>query len=471
MISVLKMKKCLIAFLMIVSAMTLFAQQGLKECESLIEQNRLLEAKILADTILASAPQSQEARFLLAWACYMENRVAEAAGVLKPLAEKDFVYPAERFGVWSNANVLMAKLRYLQYDFSQSIALIEELVKGSDSVSDEVVMLYRHSLIGKRMLTSYDDIEFLDSIVVDEIDVLRNYPQNENVGYFSYDGDTQSFVSGRGDVMISSIKDTLSKSFDLFWKEQYLDGWGEYERLRGEINTEADEISPFLMSDGLTLYFSSNDSNSLGGYDIFVSTKNSEGDFLRPINIGLPFSSPYNDYFLVIDEEKSIGYFASDRFQAEGKVAIYAFRYKNRYEKLNLDQDSIDAPRLISPHFSQSKTIFSAKTEKDSADPTIAKQFSFAITSTMIYYKYDDFHSPEALAKYMEYESLQRDIADSNRQLNEGRKQYAELADEIERTALGKTILQEEYRLIKLKQQAETLSREIRELEIREWQN
>ena len=45
-----------------------------------------------------------------------------------------------------------------------------------------------------------------------------------------------------------------------------------------------------------------------------------------PENVGMPFNSPYNDYMYVIDEFNDLGWFASDRYQPEGKCAsMYSF--------------------------------------------------------------------------------------------------------------------------------------------------
>ncbi|MDE6652118.1 MAG: hypothetical protein K2K08_06895, partial [Paramuribaculum sp.] len=81
---------------------------------------------------------------------------------------------------------------------------------------------------------------------------------------------------------------------------------------------------PFLMSDGVTLYFANNGENSIGGYDIFISRYDGE-KFLQPQNIGMPYNSPYDDYLLAIDEETGIGWWATDRNQLGEFITIYKF--------------------------------------------------------------------------------------------------------------------------------------------------
>ena len=76
----------------------------------------------------------------------------------------------------------------------------------------------------------------------------------------------------------------------------------------------------------------------LGGYDIFVTRYNTNTDtYLVPENVGMPFNSPYNDYMYVIDEYNNLGWFASDRFQPEGKVCIYVFIPNNSKQTYNYE--------------------------------------------------------------------------------------------------------------------------------------
>ena len=56
--------------------------------------------------------------------------------------------------------------------------------------------------------------------------------------------------------------------------------------------------------------------------------------------MGFPFNSYANDYMLVIDETCNVGWFASDRYQPEGKVCIYTFipnESRNPYDYENTE--------------------------------------------------------------------------------------------------------------------------------------
>ncbi len=95
----------------------------------------------------------------------------------------------------------------------------------------------------------------------------------------------------------------------LYSRIRLLDGWSEPEPLTS-LNEQGNVNYPFLMSDGITLYYASDGEGSLGGYDIFVTRYDSENsNYLRPDNIGMPFNSPANDYMYAIDESNNIGWF------------------------------------------------------------------------------------------------------------------------------------------------------------------
>ena len=93
-----------------------------------------------------------------------------------------------------------------------------------------------------------------------------------------------------------------------------------------ELDGDDAQNYPFMLSDGITLYYAAVGVESFGGYDIFVTRYDmDEKKFLYPENLGMPFNSPANDYMLAIDEFNQLRWFFSDRNQTENKVCIYIF--------------------------------------------------------------------------------------------------------------------------------------------------
>ncbi|MEM6725975.1 MAG: hypothetical protein AAF598_18170, partial [Bacteroidota bacterium] len=90
------------------------------------------------------------------------------------------------------------------------------------------------------------------------------------------------------------------------------------------INTEGDELFPFVHTDG-TIYFSSNGRDGLGGLDIYQVRQ--IGEAYGPIsNLGFPLNSNSDDFSLVLNEARSFGYFASNRSGGVGNDDIYAYK-------------------------------------------------------------------------------------------------------------------------------------------------
>ncbi|HQI89310.1 MAG TPA: hypothetical protein PLA63_08005 [Tenuifilum sp.] len=75
------------------------------------------------------------------------------------------------------------------------------------------------------------------------------------------------------------------------------DDWGPARNLGATINSPFNENTPFISTDGTTLYFSSEGHENMGGYDIFVSQLSGKGDWTTPINLGYPLNTTDDDLF------------------------------------------------------------------------------------------------------------------------------------------------------------------------------
>lgn len=100
--------------------------------------------------------------------------------------------------------------------------------------------------------------------------------------------------------------------------------WGDPVNLGPTINTEGDEMFPFIHVDG-TLYFSSNEHVGLGGVDIFY-TNGSGQDWSTPVNMKSPINSGGDDFAITLAIDKESGYLSSNREGGRGQDDIYRFR-------------------------------------------------------------------------------------------------------------------------------------------------
>ncbi len=84
------------------------------------------------------------------------------------------------------------------------------------------------------------------------------------------------------------------------------------ENLGNKINTQADEVTPFYDHSNNILYFSSNENNGLGGYDIYQNEGNIKS-WSNTLNLGNSYNSSYDDTYFSIDSTAQNAFFVSNR--------------------------------------------------------------------------------------------------------------------------------------------------------------
>jgi WD40-like Beta Propeller Repeat/Tetratricopeptide repeat len=99
--------------------------------------------------------------------------------------------------------------------------------------------------------------------------------------------------------------------------------WGPATNLGPVINTPYNEESPFLSEDDKTLFFSSRGHFNMGGYDIFYSTLLDNGEWSVPLNVGYPLNSADDDVFFKPLNQGYEGYIAKELPGGFGKQDIY----------------------------------------------------------------------------------------------------------------------------------------------------
>jgi tetratricopeptide (TPR) repeat protein len=99
--------------------------------------------------------------------------------------------------------------------------------------------------------------------------------------------------------------------------------WSKAQNLGAPINSKYDEETPFFHPDGKTIFFSSNNEKSMGGFDIFFSQIQEDETWSDPINIGSPINTPDDDVFFSTSADGKTGYFASDREGGYGLKDLY----------------------------------------------------------------------------------------------------------------------------------------------------
>lgn len=102
------------------------------------------------------------------------------------------------------------------------------------------------------------------------------------------------------------------------------DLWTEPVNMGKTINTDGDEMSPFIHFDGRTLYFSSDGRAGMGGFDIYVTRMNDDSTWTEPQNLGYPINTYNDEMGLVIEAGGQKAYFSTVRDKVYGKD-IFSF--------------------------------------------------------------------------------------------------------------------------------------------------
>ena len=131
------------------------------------------------------------------------------------------------------------------------------------------------------------------------------------------DGNTLYFVSDR---------DGGYGGYDIYITRKDSAGiWSFPQNLGPVINSTGNEKSPFIHTDSQTLYFSSDGWMGLGGYDIFYAKLNENDSWTTPKNIGYPINSQDDDVGFFVSTDGHYGYFASNKFEGFGGWDLYSF--------------------------------------------------------------------------------------------------------------------------------------------------
>ena len=135
---------------------------------------------------------------------------------------------------------------------------------------------------------------------------LENYPYSINFSTWQSDG----LISADGQHLIF-VSNQNTGNFDIFVSKKQSDGtWGKPMNMGEGINTKYAERDPFLHPDMKTLYFSSDGRGGLGGLDVFVSTRLDDTwtNWSKPKNIGRELNTTSRDwgYKITTDGKKAI---------------------------------------------------------------------------------------------------------------------------------------------------------------------
>ncbi len=175
---------------------------------------------------------------------------------------------------------------------------------------------------------------FIDTFVENEKRSL--YPDLFKSDLISENGDGTPHFFNDSTLIFSSSRTGGYGGSDLYITNKKNGRWVKAKNLGPTINSEYDETTPFLAVDGRTLYFSSNNLRSVGGFDIFKAKFDDVSEkWGIPQNLGLSVNSAGDDAYFKLSRTGLKGFFSSTRKEGFGERDLYVAYFKKNQKEQN----------------------------------------------------------------------------------------------------------------------------------------
>lgn len=432
-------------FFVLISAVAFnIAAASLEQVRNMLDKGRVDDALAAADSIVNAQPKSAAALLLLGDCRVAANKEPEAESAYDKAAEKGSL----------DAFLRLAELSLGRYDLDRAESLIDRYKtqlakKRKNRPADLSAPIMERIIKLRAMLDRVEDIVVIDSITVDKNLFFEAYRLSSESGTLNpyqalpfgskYADPTVVYRTEDGREMIWGAENPSSGNVELYFTDYLNDGTWETPQPLGEhLGMGGNANYPFLMPDGITLYFASDNEESIGGYDIFISRNNGSG-FLQPQNVGMPYNSPFDDYMLAIDEMTGVGWWATDRNRLGDKITIYVFIPSELRKNIGIDNPKLaDRARLasISDTWRRGEDYSAILARIDEIVPRRSapkKQFEFTLPDGRIATSMKDFKSEQARDAMGRYLEAKAEFDSTASQLAELRTVYGSGDSSVER--------------------------------------
>lgn len=471
------MKKIYIFFFLFGFLNMTVSAQTLAEAKALYEKKEYEKARPAFKKLVRTQPANGNYNLWYGVCCLETGEAAEALKYLETAVKKRT----------PGGQLYLARAYNDLYRFEDAVTTYETYISDLNKrkrPTQEAEKLLEKSRSNLRMLKGVEEVCFVDSFVVDKENFLEAYKLSHESGkLFMYNSYFKDSNTQGGTVYETELGNKLyyselqpDSTLSILSRNKLLDAWSNGNLLPESINEGINASYPYVLTDGITIYYASDGSHSMGGYDIFVTRYNTNTDsYLTPENVGMPFNSPYNDYMYVIDEFNNLGWFASDRYQPENKVCIYVFipnTSKQVYNYEAMEQDKIIALaqiHSIKDTWTNTDAVTAAqerlqKSVDDKPKTSQQHEFQFVIDDNNTYYRSDDFRSPQAKALHNQYVLLEKSYKQQQKKLAKMRSEYAN-AGKNEKDRMSAAILDLEKRVQQLSAELEQAIVKVRNAE------
>lgn len=350
----------------------------------------------------------------------------------------------------------------MKYRFEEALDAYES---ASEAFVDSLVTLDDSLLkidISDRMLMAENGLSMMDYVYVPDVVARHKFSVEDFFLYYPLEDGAWRSVPCQLD---SSIHKFSKAAFvpegtrEMFWSQEDKAGvrniyrseyrdtiWSVPSLLNEHLVSASDEIYPMLSRDGRKLFFSSEGLYGVGGYDLYVSELDPEtGEWSVPVNMGFPYSSPYDDFLYIDTPDNEYSLFASNRDCSADSVWVYVMKY----DDMPVRRSVTDVGELVSIfRLEPSSSDMEGKSEDVKADIP------------------ENIDTRRYMAKMSEVRVLNDSISRVGTWMEEARLRYEQSSDEEDRAELADEIFRCELLLPQLQDSLSRAGAALQEIEL-----
>lgn len=309
------------------------------------DNNFTLAEQYLKKVIDACPDEIPEAYFHLGKLAYTTNQKCDAINYFK----KFLTYQGDFDTLFTEAKMLMKWSEEICELINNPVPFNPKIVKGISSQLDDYLV----------SLSPDNEIAYYTRKTKDfQISGYKSEPAFQEKFYFSYriadnvfdngkempypfnrnENEGGATITGNNKELIYTVCKMVTSprqyyNCDLYSSKNIKGYWTDIVPLERVNRPDTWESMPSVTADGKELYFVSNRPGGVGGYDIYKSFKDENGEWSEPINVGEPINTPGDEKSPFIHTDTRTLYFSSNGHPGMGGYDIYYVKLNDNNEK------------------------------------------------------------------------------------------------------------------------------------------
>ncbi len=309
------------------------------------DNNFTLAEQYLKKVIDACPDEIPEAYFHLGKLAYTTNQKCDAINYFK----KFLTYQGDFDTLFTEAKMLMEWSEEICKLINNPVPFNPKLVKGISSQLDDYLVSLSpdneiayytrktkdYQISGYKSEPAFQEKFYYSYRIADNVfdngkEMPYPFNRNENEGGATITGNNKELIYTVC-KMVTSPRQYYN--CDLYSSKNIKGYWTDIVPLERVNRPDTWESMPSVTADGRELYFVSNRPGGVGGYDIYKSFKDENGEWSEPINVGEPINTPGDEKSPFIHTDTRTLYFSSNGRPGVGGYDIYYVKLNDNNEK------------------------------------------------------------------------------------------------------------------------------------------